>query len=251
MQADKRTYVEALNEAGCHWREIAWASRHLNDKEQHASAYRIAYGYFLNAAGIKSKTPPEEWLVDVSKQTDELDKSPYWPALALSNLGWHLHYNGELSERIRFVCDLIEQIIGDEYLWQKDGSAPNLRAEGGELMRWAVLGKTEMLRCHQYLRDRKLYEGTQRLEYIYQAAKHATLSLEYNYYMGRSTYDLRRAEDNISHRISQSRNWEKELFPAFYRGVTEFSKTLKTPTGRIRLQRMLEERFGPLGISTE
>ncbi|NOZ29834.1 MAG: ATP-binding protein [Chloroflexi bacterium] len=242
---DRESWVSALNESGCLWREVAWVTRD-SDKEKNRTAHQRAEGRLLQASGIERRK--SGWFPQVRTQINQIGGSPFWPTLALTNLGWHYHYQRERPEKIEEICALVEQAIGEDYLWQPD-YPPIIETNRAELMLWVVLGKMEMLRCYEQLRG----EWRADPEAVKRAAWHATLSLEYNCLIGQPSYDLRRAEIGLENRLRRSRNWERELLPAFYESALKAEEELKKTVpedhplrGRqTRLIRWLNERFGP------
>ncbi len=261
-KGNNATQVEAYVEAGCIWRELSWVKRKLGGNNVAFKvkdfSHKIEERLQLAAVGkrLSDGMNRDTWLPLVCQQIARIGGSPYWPALALANMGWHYHYQRQDSQGIKVICEMIENVIGDEYLWTPD-SPPRIAIESGiehaEVLRWTVLGKMEMLRAHEYLHmQTSVNDKEDAKEYIRKAAKHALISLEYNYLIGSNVYDLERAENGLEHRLLSQPNWITELLPIFYQEALEEQKKivrkgLEGSQGNrdTKLVRILRERFGP------
>lgn len=240
-ERDAENLTIAQNESGNCWREIAWAIRDLpqNDEQQrrrYELAAQLARTRFLQACGIEREK--EDWTKQIREQTKRIGGSPYWPIAALVNLAWHEHYMHADTD-IPGYQKIIQEIIGAEYLWP-----PQISPEEGEIQRWVVLGKFEMLCCFIALRQ---WEAEQKNEYLRSAMRSAALSLEYNYRIGQTSYDLRRAEISLETRLRGTKDWETKLLPAFYKAAQEVEDEFRPhlPKGKTaRLLHWLRERFG-------
>lgn len=237
---DAENLTIAQNESGNCWREIAWATRNPpeGDEQQrrrHEIAAQLARVRYLQACGIEKME--EEWTRQMWEQTKRVGGSPYWPAAALVNLAWHEHYLRADTDILRYE-KIIRELIGNEYFWP-----PQISPEEGEIQRWVVLGKFEMLRCFVALRQ---WENGQ-TEQLRSAMRSAALSLEYNYRIGQTSYDLRRAEISLETRLRGTKDWESKLLPAFYSAAKEIEEEFRSylPEGKVpRLLHWLQERFG-------
>ncbi len=238
---DAENLTIAQNESGNCWREIAWATRDsfVQDEQQrrrHEIADQLARTRFLQACGIEKLE--EDWTKQMREQTSRVGGSPYWPAAALVNLAWHEHYMHTATDLPKYQ-EIIHKIIGNEYLWP-----PQISAAEGEIQRWVVLGKFEMLRCFVALRR---WEENKEAEQLQSAMRSAALSLEYNYRIGQTSYDLRRAEISLETRLRGTKDWELNLLPAFYKAAQEVEGEFRAylPEGKPpRLLHWLNERFG-------
>ncbi len=249
-ERDAENLTIAHNESGNCWREVAWALRESAKQDERKNQVRetcikMARVRYLQAAGIyedkKYPSTSEQksaWKQQITEQVKRIGGSPYWPAMALANLAWHEHYQQNDSQ-LAFYTALIHETLGKDYLWP-----PQIQPDEAEIQRWVVLGKIEMLHCFVALRQ---WESEQQKESLSQATRSAALSLEYNYRIGQTSHDLRRAEISLETRFRATRDWETRLLPHFYETAqslqTEFSQVL--PSGkRPRLLHWLNERFG-------
>ncbi|MCS6993140.1 MAG: ATP-binding protein [Anaerolineales bacterium] len=238
---DAENLTVAQNESGNCWREVAWALRDLAESDERKQRVRetcvqMARVRFLQAAGIQHEK--EEWKPQIQEQVKRIGGSPYWPTIALVNLAWHEHYQKNDSN-LPFYTSLVHDIIGQDYLWP-----PKINPDEAELQRWVALGKLEMLHCFHHLRR---WESEQKQEDLHQAMHSAALSLEYNYCIGQTSHDLRRAEISLETRFRASRNWETRLLPLFYQdaqSLKEEFKPILPPGKQPRLLHWLSERFG-------
>ncbi|PWH11739.1 MAG: hypothetical protein DDG60_16625 [Anaerolineae bacterium] len=244
---DAETLTMAQNESGNCWREIAWALRDdsaQNEKKQkiRQTCALMARTRFLQAAGVHEekleKDSIQKWKQQIIAQVNRVGGSPYWPTIALVNLAWHEHYQKN-DTNLPLYTQIVHEIIGKDYLWPHQ-----IKPQDAEIQRWVVLGKLEMLHCFVALRQ---WESEQQLEHLYQATRSAALSLEYNYLIGQTSHDLRRAEISLETRFRAIRDWETRLLPRFYEMAhslkPEFEMVL--PQGKQpRLLHWLSERFG-------
>ncbi|MEW6030732.1 MAG: AAA family ATPase [Chloroflexota bacterium] len=240
---DAENLSAARNECGCLWREVAWILRHAHSErdEKVMRTGQIAETRLKQAAGVQDVTE-QEWLEAVKKQVRKMGGSPYWPALALANLAWHYHYQRRPSEEVERICAFVEEVIestvGSSYLWRE--ALPNVLREEADAMIWAALGKMEMARGYESLR--KWRKEPIKLE---DAIRHIALAMEYNYLIGQTSFNMRRAEMGLENRIRQSENWERKLLPLFYERALQVTPRLGLPVGKApRLLRWLEERYG-------
>ncbi len=237
---DAENLAIAQNESGNCWREITWATRDLAEpneqqRRRHELAAQLARVRFLQACGIEKED--QDWLSQMREQTRRVGGSPYWPVSALVNLAWHEHYMRTDTDIPKYQ-KIIQEIIGPEYLWP-----PQIRPEEGEIQRWVVLGKFEMLRCFVALRAWEKGDAEQ----IHSAMRSAALSLEYNYRIGQTSYDLRRAEISLETRLRATKDWETKLLPIFYKAAQDIQEEFRAhlPEGKTpRLLHWLQERFG-------
>lgn len=249
-ERDAENLAIAQNESGNCWREVAWALRDSarqdeRKKQVRETCIQMARVRYLQAAGIyedkKYPSPQEQksaWKQQINEQVKRIGGSPYWPAMALVNLAWHEHYQ-QTDSQLEFYKTLTHEIIGKDYLWP-----PQIQPDEAEIQRWVVLGKLEMLHCFVALRQ---WEREQQKEMLYHATRSAALSLEYNYRIGQTSHDLRRAEISLETRFRATRDWETRLLPRFYETAqslqAEFNQVL--PAGKLpRLLHWLNERFG-------
>lgn len=247
---DAENLAIAQNESGNCWREVAWALRDSARQDERKKQVReiciqMARVRYLQAAGInedkKYSSPQDQtsaWKKNIGEQVKRIGGSPYWPAMALVNQAWHEHYQ-QNDSNLPLYTSLVHDIIENNYLWP-----PQIQPDDAEIQRWVVLGKLEMLYCFHHLRR---WESEQSPEDLYQAARSAALSLEYNYRIGQTSHDLRRAEISLETRFRATRDWETRLLPHFYETAqslqAEFSQVL--PPGKLpRLLHWLNERFG-------
>lgn len=244
--------TQARNESGCLWREAAWLllkefnperDRDYEIEKLRKYCNQMAEVRLRQATGIH-EVLEEHWLQRVKEQINNVGGSPYWPMLALANLGWHFHYLRKPIADIEKLCVLIERAIGEyaglDYLW-RDGP-PRQTTDDADVMLWAVLGKMEMLRGYEHLRY--WHEDEQVIEI---ASIHIAIALEYNYLIGQTSFNMRRAEMGLENRIRDSKNWENDLFPRFYKASIRAGELLESQNlrGKPRLLKWLEERFGP------
>jgi hypothetical protein len=218
-------HLEALIELGSILRDMAWVDCRIKESDllslenvvgldnvqlfrgadQHAEAY------LLKAAGIQNQQDSRKLQVERRIERD-LAGDAYLPTSALTRLGWHYHYQRLAPENIEIVCDLVEQLMDPTY------RLPHLMAEkeGSNLLLWAVLGKLEMLRFHEMVRGWEALSTTEREKRLKKAARHAVHSLEYNYLVGSSSYDLLRAEAELHQRLISIPNWDIDILPRLY-----------------------------------
>lgn len=238
---DAENLVVAQNESGNCWREVAWALRDVAAQDERKrqvkeTCAQMAHARFLQAAGIEREK--DDWKPQIQEQVKRIGGSPYWPTIALVNLAWHEYYQRHESSLDSYTT-LVHQIIGQDYLWP-----PKIPLQEAEIQRWVVLGKLEMLHCFYHLRR---WETEQNASELYQAMHSAALSLEYNYRIGQTSHDLRRAEISLETRFRASRDWETRLLPLFYKQAQTLQEEFKDilPDGKQpRLLHWLNERFG-------
>ncbi len=244
-ESDFENLSLARNESGCLWREVAWylgkTRKGEAEKTEQQRAGQIAQSRLEHAAGI-ADSAEEGWLQALKRQVHKVGGSPYYPTLALSNLAWHYHYQGQHGEKVEKICRLIEEVITgtfpEEYLWKDE--PPKINPETADVMIWNVLGKMEMLRGYEALRSWRQSPAT-----LEKAVWHIALAMEYNYLLGQTNFNMRRAEMGLENRIRQSEAWQKELLPKFYEAALSVVGQLHLPEGRHpRLLRWLEERYG-------
>lgn len=254
---DRIYYVEALVEAGCIEREMAWLywrykkavessllSTSFNSEKWEAwastceQAANQAEAYFFEAAGLKAHLANwrethgfsvEVWEKAVEAQIEQLGGGRYWPVLALVNLGWHWRYQRQVTdETIEVLCVLVETLIPKEYHLpvptRKRGDA------GTEIFLWAVLGKMEMLRFDVCVRfdewqakdtlDAKMQQEMEKRFEV--ATPHLVYSLEYNRLLGEAAFDRGRAEDGLAQRLSMIKQHHHFVIPQLYKCDEEF-----------------------------
>ncbi len=267
-------YIEALMESGCISREMAWVLKKLKrerpedytadlehldrlDKDLienkswrkvFENAASLAERRLLAAAGVEKET--EDWVEQVKKRVEELHGNPYLPALALVNLGWHYHYQGEGYEKVEKCCNSAERVIPDEYFLKEGFHKPEMDREGAQLLLWAVMGKLEMLRFHELMRgfEKEKERDRDRASNLFrEAVRHAVLSLEYNRLIARESLDRRRAEYSLNSRIMAFSEEERaELLPKLYKLAYEMVKYLGMEQPKdLAFYQFLTERFGP------
>ena len=263
---DDEHLAEVHNEAGCLWREAAWVWRKNKQPiDEICSLVEKAESRFRLAAGVSNKQ--EDWKTQIETQIKKLGNDPFWPTLALVNLGWLHHYiprtkdttclTGILKagKKISEILELITEVIPDEIQWNENGEPPPCLSAPDKLpnvLLWAVLGKAEMLKAYEKLYGWHDQKGEEQQDTLREAVYHAALALQYNRLIGSDHYDLRRAEDALENRIRQSENWANELLVFFYRHARkiEEEKRIVLPDDeqysgkRLALLKMLEERFG-------
>jgi len=255
-------HVEALTETGCVLREMAWTYRKIAEREAlltedvfegdrerlFQGAARRAEDRFWRAGGVENREA--SWKPQIQRRIKEdLGGDAYLPTLALTNLGWHYHYQRRAPEEITALCELIEELIGPAY------RLPELTVEkeSANLLLWAVLGKMEMLRFHELLRGWERWDRAERDVRLKQAVRRVTYSLEYDYLVGRNSYDLRRAEAGLHQRLISLPEWDVYILPRFYRYGEEVAEELQAwLRGReSAFLRWLRENFGEREIWQE
>ncbi len=249
---DKENWVTALNECGSVWREIAWLTRERGDENPAKKlALRKTKKRLEMAAGIQS-VAYHNWEKNVKRRVAEIGGSYYWPILALVNLGWHYLYlkkypydQQEDNSQIDNVCEFVAKTIPTQYVikpWTDDGEC----RECDDVLIWAVLGKMEMLRGYNIWRTWRKDENA-----LEQTVHHIYLAMEYNYKIGSSSYNNRRAEMGLETRIRRSYNWETELLPRFFAAEEIVRKKIvgdRKPIRRAHVLKWLEERYGPASL---
>jgi hypothetical protein len=218
-------HVEALTEFGCILREMAWVAHKIkeddlpslqntvgedNVKLFHEVGQR-AEVYLWKAAGVENRQEPKKPQIK-QRIKDDLGGDHYLPTLALTNLGWHYHYQHRPSEYIEKIYDLVEKLIPSSY------RLPTLTAkkEESNLLLWSVLGKLEMLRFYVIVRDWKKMNEEGRATQLKAAVRHVVYSLEYDYIVGANSYDLQRAEAGLHQRLISIPDWDTDILPNLY-----------------------------------
>jgi len=253
--------VELWNEAGCVFREMNWLSRQreenkvdilLDDPEKISfvnalpEAGEQAQQYFLKAAGVSVGRGLEykkilDWEHMVRSHIEEVG-DPYWPVMALVNLGWHWYYQRQPSEWVETLYRLIYRLIPEVY------QLPNPQIERGRahILLWGILGKIEMLRFYDTLRGWKHLSRKKREQRLQSGVRHVVWALEYDHLMGEDPYDLRRAEEGLNHRILTLPDWEECLLPRLYQYGEPYAEELEKTLGisKSTFMQWLEERFG-------
>lgn len=247
---DAENLSAARNECGCLWREVAWAFRKRygeNDKRT-IDAESLAQSRLEEAAGIQkiSKSDEVERLKAFYDLVMNIGGSPYWPALALANLAWHQLYQNSSPEGVEQACKFVEKaikIVGKEnHIWFDH--EPDVNYDDADVMLWGALGKMEMARGYTALRSWRIKEkiDEDRLEI---AVFHIARALEYNYLIGQTNFNMKRAEIGLENRIRQSVDWQKVLLPRFYKYALEVAPKLGIKNERQpRVLRWLDERYG-------
>jgi len=236
---DNESWVIALNESGTLWRETAviLKERGEEDTSRYKTAMTLSVLRLQQAAGLARPSDVDKWQDQIQAQAQRAGGSPYWPLMAFINLGFHYFYQRTETDLQR-IFDVTEHIIGSEYLWP-----PVIGQADAESLRWVILGKMEMLRSSIAFRNYK----EKKVE-LYPAIRSAALSLEYNYLVGQTSYDVKRAENGLEKNLSKIPDWENNLLPQVYEIVRdqiepELRSNMqdgKTP----RILRWLDERFG-------
>lgn len=253
---DPENYSLACNESGALWREICWWHRKkientkksdskidhitLEEKDIIKKSGDLADERFRLAAGING-VKPDAWVETIKQSVEKSEISPYVFILPLVNLAWHYHYLGEKKERIDRILETIENVIPEDHCW-RENKMPEVASEDADVMLWAVMGKVEMLRGYELLRDwRNKQKDNPKI--IDQAVYHMALALEYGYLHGQASFNARRALAALENRIRQSADWERKLLPEFYKAIQKVR--LRGDEKQPRLFKWLEERFGP------
>ncbi len=266
---DRAYYVEALVEAGCIWREMAWLYRQYEESPEDSlqsagfesaawdewastckGAADQAEAYFFEAAGLAkcltewrnthtlSEQTQDIWKQAAEVQIQQVGGGRYWPVLALVNLGWHWRYQRQITdEAVEASCTLVEALIPEVYHLP----VPEKKRDekGTEILLWAVLGKMEMLRFdvrvkfEQWQAKKTLNaEEQQDLEKRFkQAVPHLVYSLEYNRLLGEAAFDRGRAEDGLSQRLSMVKQHHRLVIPLLYKYDEEFILTIRSKYG--------------------
>lgn len=246
---DKENWVTALNESGCLWRETAWLAQEISEQARDF-AHKKAEMRLMQASGVWNiaQDDREARIGGIRGRVAEIGGSYYWPILALVNLGWHYHYQTKYPHidvtypvKIQDICSVIDGAIDDKYKLESKIKLGEENWGGDDILIWAALGKLEMLRGYEELR--KWRNNPDALE---GAIKHITLAMEYNYQLGRITYNNRRAEMGLEARIRQSKDWEQDLLPLFFKTAQIVGKDLtdKGLLSKLHVSRWLEERYG-------
>jgi hypothetical protein len=101
----------------------------------------------------------------------------------------------------------------------------------------------EMLRSYQAFKRYNDGKGD-----LYPAVRSAALSLEYNYLVGQTSYDVKRAEHGLERNLTKMPDWENKLLPQIYEIVRDHIEPELSPhltEGKMpRIVRWLDERFG-------
>ncbi len=253
--------VELWNEAGCVFREMSWLSRQraekkvdmaLSDSEEASFVSALsdagakAQQYFLKAAGVSvdqelGSAEILEWEHRVQSHIEKVG-DPYWPLMALVNLGWHWYYQRQPSEWIEALCQLIYRRIPEEYHLPE----PKIKRGEAHILLWGILGKIEMLSFYDTLRGWKHLSREEREQRLRDGVRHVVWALEYDHLMGEDPYDLRRAEEGLNHRILTLPDWEECLLPRLYQYGEPYAKELEKNMGiqQSTFMQWLEERFG-------
>lgn len=237
----------ARNECGCLWREAAWVLRKLSDDgkdERINHAISIAEARLVEAAGMQKvkKSEKNKRLECFKDLVDQIGGSPFWPTLALTNLAWHVFYQKGTSEEVEEACKFVEAAVeyvgrGD-HLWKI--TPPKVKDEDADMMLYGALGKMEMLRGYDALRTWR--DDHERIE---MAVEHIARAMEYNYLVGKTNFNMKRAELGLENRIRQSEDWQKELLPLIYQYALRVAPRLGLPSEKTpRIVRWLEERYG-------
>jgi hypothetical protein len=157
--------------------------------------------------------------------------------MAFINLGFHNFYQRTDTD-LQQIFDITEHIIGNVYLWP-----PTINQIDAEALRWVVLGKMEMLRSSVAFRNWGENNGD-----LYPAIRSAALSLEYNYLVGQTSYDVKRAENGLEKNLSKIPDWENNLLPQVYEIVRkQIEPELRSNLSEGKMPRILcwlDERFG-------
>ena len=262
---DRIYYVEALVEAGCIRREMAWLYRQYKESPEDslqsagfgsaawdewtstcARAANQAEAYFFEAAGLieylrewrETQTLSEQtqdiWKQAVEAQIKQMGGGRYWPVLALINLGWNWRYQRQIpDEAVEALCVMAEALIPKQYHLP----APDKKRDqaGTELLLWAMLGKMEMLRFDVHIKFEEWQakevlnaEEQQELEKRFkQAVPHLVYSLEYNRLLGEAAFDRGRAEDGLSQRLSMVKQHHSFVIPKLYKYDEEFVRGIE------------------------
>jgi len=236
---DNESWVIALNESGTLWRETALVLKERNEADtvRYKTAMTLATLRLQQAAGLVRPSEKDKWKDQIKAQAQLAGGSPYWPLMAFINLGFHNFYQRTDTD-LQQIFDITEHIIGDTYLWP-----PSIVQTDAESLRWVVLGKMEMLRSSVAFRNWGENNGD-----LYPAIRSAALSLEYNYLVGQTSYDVKRAENGLEKNLSKIPDWENNLLPQVYEIVRkQIEPELRSnlSEGKMpRILRWLDERFG-------
>jgi len=250
--------VERWGERGCIARGMAWLYRKwqkepISLEEEEIEAFQQsneqADRYLMAAAGVTS-TPEDEppvnlpegleiWKERGWRRIEKLGGDPYLPALALTNLGWHWHYQRRAKEQLQAIYELVYALIPEDY------HLPNPKRERNKahIMLWSVLGKVEMLLFHHALREWRREQGEAEREKIIQDnIGHVIYALEYVHMMGEDPYDLRRAEEGLNRLILSIEGREDKLLPLLRTYSQEFIENQQRQYETFI--QWLDERFG-------
>jgi hypothetical protein len=236
---DNESWVVALNESGTLWREVAVVLKERNETDtvRYRNAMTLAVLRLQHAAGLVRPSDTDKWQAQIQAQAQFAGGSPYWPLMAFINLGFHYFYQRTEIDLQR-IFDVTEHIIGSTYIWP-----PAIGQADAESLRWVVLGKMEMLRSSIAFRNYKENKGG-----LYPAIRSAALSLEYNYLVGQTSYDVKRAENGLEKNLNAIPDWENNLLPQVYEIVRDQigpELSLNLSDGKMpRILRWLDERFG-------
>jgi len=236
---DNESWVVALNESGTLWREVAVVLKERNETDtvRYRNAMTLAVLRLQLAAGLVRPSDTDKWQAQIQMQAQLAGGSPYWPLMAFINLGFHYFYQRTEIDLQR-IFDVTEHIIGSTYIWP-----PAIGQADAESLRWVVLGKMEMLRSSIAFRNYKENKGG-----LYPAIRSAALSLEYNYLVGQTSYDVKRAENGLEKNLNAIPDWENNLLPQVYEIVRDQigpELSLNLSDGKMpRILRWLDERFG-------
>lgn len=247
---DVENLSAARNECGCLWREAAWVfqKKYGGMDKRTIDAESLALSRLEEAAGIQkvSKMDEPERLQAFNVLVKNIGGSPYWPALALANLAWHKFYQNFSPEDVEQACQFVEKAIDlagkGNHIWFDH--EPDVDNEDADVMLWGALGKMEMTRGYAALRGWRTEEKIEenRLE---KAVFHIARALEYNYLIGQTNFNMKRAEIGLENRIRQSVDWQKILIPKFYKYALGVAPKLGIKGDRQpRILRWLDERYG-------
>ena len=262
--------AERWGERGCIAREMAWLYRKWQDMrrvltttliEEEIEAFQQsneqADRYLMATAGVMS-TPEDKPPVDLPegleiwkergwRRIEKLGGDPYLPALALTNLGWHWHYQRRAKERLQAIYELVYALIPEAYHLPE----PKRKRQHAHIMLWSVLGKVEMLLFHSALRGWWKYSQAERERIIRDNIGHVIYALEYVHMMGENHYDMRRAEEGLNNLLLSIEGWEDELLPLLYQYGREFIENhqlqysyWRNDVDGVAFMQWLDERFG-------
>lgn len=252
---DPENLAVAYNESGSLWRDMRWLiykqSKLGNSLKKNKDLLNrlddITESRLRFAAGVES-IRIQQWEAEIKQHINLIGGSPYIPSLALVNLGWHYFYRKEKDDidTALEICRIVDAIIPPGYHWQGE-NPPDSKLQNADVMLWAVLGKMEMLRGYE-----KLYQWREKEKkdpaLFDNIARHITLSLEYNYLIGKASFNSRRALSGLEKRIRESDNWESGLLPRLYKSAKNASINLSVDDKKPRLFKWMEERFGPYDL---
>ncbi len=224
---ERERLVEALIELGCayrDWMRIRGREGYPNDQDP----------------------PPAVLLHDGQKAFEEAiaqaqDAFAHRAVDAQVNLAWLHFYAEELQRAEETARAVLDRPEVQPYLICEGKGVPNVSRP--QPFFWTQLGKLHLLLGRIAMKQYDTADGAGQITLIRDAAEHFTLALAYDYQFAEDFRDLRRGKETIYNAL-KGFNLQSE-FPEFVRGMEQAAEKygLEQPT---RLQRFVEEAFGPL-----